>query len=143
MSDSDESLFTIPSASVDTVWPSIEPLLSAFEASMGTASAEEIRTQAREGYAQIWGVATPQGVKGVCVTRIHETPRNRFCSIWVAYGNDVFGDLMTVYQAIEDWASELGCTAVQINGRRGWQRVLPGFKETAVVLEKSLIGVKH
>jgi hypothetical protein len=136
-------LFTVHPDSVNDMWPLIQPHLLQFEQSIGTASAEEIRLQAIDGQAQIWGVATPDGVRGVCITRIHETPRNKFCSIWAAIGNEVFQDILKVYAEIEKWALDNGCTAMEISGRRGWMRVLPGYKEAAVVMHKDLIGVRH
>ena len=137
------ALFTIMPEAIDEHWGLVGPLLEEFERETGTASAEEIKDQARNGLSQVWGLATPAGVRGVCVTRVHVTPRNRFCSIWVAQGSNVFGDLLRVYDAIETWAQSVGCTAMHIHGRRGWKRILPGYREVAVVLEKSLVGVKH
>jgi hypothetical protein len=41
-------------------------------------------------------------------------------------------------RSIEDFARGQGCDAARIVGRRGWARVLDGWKETGVVLDKRL-----
>jgi len=48
-----------------------------------------------------------------------------------------------VYLEIEKWARAVKCVSIGINGRKGWLRVLPGFKQTAVVIEKDLRDVSE
>lgn len=36
------------------------------------------------------------------------------------------------------WGKRLGCSCVQIYARRGWAKVLPGFTEKSVLLERGL-----
>ena len=40
--------------------------------------------------------------------------------------------------SIEQWAKSLGCDRSVIYGRKGWAKVLPDYKQTAVILEKVL-----
>jgi hypothetical protein len=47
------------------------------------------------------------------------------------------------HEHIESWARTMGCYAIEIVGREGWQRVLPDYKRTAVVLEKPLQQQVH
>jgi hypothetical protein len=39
---------------------------------------------------------------------------------------------------IEAWARARGCAGVEIEGRAGWQRVLPGYARDDVILRKEL-----
>lgn len=39
---------------------------------------------------------------------------------------------------VEDYAKAEGCTRVLVEGREGWERIMPDYKRVAVVLEKRL-----
>ena len=139
------SVLGVPSREVDAWWEQLKPHLERFERETQRTDAETIRRQAKERERQIWAVSRDMVVIAVAVTEIYELASGRVCWIWVAAG-DVPDpdDMRSVYQRIEDWARSIGCTSIGINGRKGWLRVLPGFKQTAIVIEKDLRDVgKH
>ena len=39
---------------------------------------------------------------------------------------------------LEDYAKGEGCRAMRIYGRRGWLRILPDYRQIAIVAEKQL-----
>jgi hypothetical protein len=39
-------------------------------------------------------------------------------------------------EVIEPWFWSQGCAWIDINGRKGWKRVMPGYEEVAVTLRK-------
>lgn len=77
-------------------------------------------------------------VYGVVVTQVYPTMRGDICCIWGACGTAPKSVILEVYAHIEAWARNLGCFALEIHGRRGWERMLKGFTKTAVILEKPL-----
>lgn len=47
-------------------------------------------------------------------------------------------ELMEAEKNICVWARELGCTSMEIIGRKGWERQLSDYTASAVVLVKDL-----
>jgi hypothetical protein len=131
-------VFTVPSHAVDVWWPQLRPHLERFERETQRVDAETIRKQAKNCERQIWGVMDGMHVVGVAVTEVYVTPRWPVCWVWYAVGNGGTDAMAKIYDEIEKWARSIGCGSIGICGRKGWIRVLPGFKQTAIVLEKDL-----
>jgi hypothetical protein len=81
--------------------------------------------------AQLW-----VDTKSAAVTRIEEYPRTRACRIWLAGGD--LDELQDVEREIVDWAKTIGCSGVEIYGRRGWLKALEGYDEGATVMYKEI-----
>jgi hypothetical protein len=128
--------FAIPSERVQSARPWLMPFLEEFEREAQTMSAEDVFRQAASADAQLWSYYDGEKYRGVIATRIHPMARGSLCSIWVCYGLNAEELFDGMYQIIEDWAQSMGCYGIEIVGRPGWQRVLPGFKRRAVILEK-------
>lgn len=47
-------------------------------------------------------------------------------------------EMRATAEVLTGWAVRMGCDAVQIYARRGWAKVLPGFTEKSVLLERGL-----
>jgi hypothetical protein len=43
-----------------------------------------------------------------------------------------------LFERIEQYAKDEGCSAIRLYGRKGWERVLDGYKVEHVILEKAL-----
>ena len=72
----------------------------------------------------------------VIVTEIVDYPNQSVCRIWLAGGD--LDELMEAEKSICKWAEELGCTGMEIIGRKGWSRKLTDYKEASVVLVKEI-----
>jgi hypothetical protein len=137
------NVFALGADQIEVFWPYLEPHLKRVERETATVSVEGLKALALNCEAQVWGVQDARGnITGACITRVYETPNGRFCTVFVAAGI-LMPALPEGIALIEDWARGLGCRAIEIIGRRGWQRVLPGYEPRAVVLEKNLIGELH
>ncbi len=137
------NVFALGADQVEELWPYLEPHLKRVEHETATVSVESLKALALNCEAQVWGVQDDRGhITGACITRVYETPNGRFCTVFVAAGV-LMPILAEGIALIEDWARGLGCRAIEIIGRRGWQRVLQGYEPRAVVLEKNLIGELH
>lgn len=87
--------------------------------------------------AQLWTWETDD-VHAALVTKIEEFPDGkRFCLLLSAGGCRVH-DWKSQLPVVEDWAKSEGCVELRIYGRRGWLRVLDGFKEREVTMVKAL-----
>lgn len=86
------------------------------------------------GEAQLWTVVRfTGGILAAVVTEID----GDCCTISACGGSERHRWLNLISQ-IEDYARAMGCKSMRIIGRKGWTRVLPQFRQTAVVLERTL-----
>lgn len=81
--------------------------------------------------SQLWPAAD-----SAAVTEIRTTPNAKILQVWLAGGH--LETLTRMFADMETWGRSVGCQAIQINGREGWERVLPGLTRRAVVLAKEL-----
>lgn len=130
-------LFAVSRSQLDTVWPHVLPLLQRFESETQTMTVEVMRQKVERAEAQLWCYAEDGIVLGVGLTEICEHSTGRFCRVWAIAG-DLEPALVPIAEMVEEWARSLGCVAMEINGRKGWARKLPGYKVKAYVIEKDL-----
>lgn len=131
-------VFTVKSYEVPEYREHFEPVLKAIERRTKLVTAADVLEQSQSGDAQLWGYAKDGQVLFAAATRIHEMAQGKLCTIWVGAGEgtpEVFRD---VHDAIEAWARSLGCFALEIVGRKGWQRIVDGYSAEAVVMVKPL-----
>ena len=92
----------------------------------------------KEAKAQCWGLAENGVIKGIWITRIEETASARFGFVWIAAGKGLDAGVPLFLDCTEQWFREKDCEYVEIVGRRGWGKVLPGYCERAVIFRKGL-----
>lgn len=132
------SAFCLGSDEIDAHWQQIEPHLRRLER-CGHCDVDELREELRDARKQLWGYQDGAGdgrVLGVAVTRIagKTTP---VCEIFGAAGTQSNpGQIHELYAHIEQWARSIGCVKIRLQGRRGWQRLLSGFEQVGIILEK-------
>ena len=93
--------------------------------------------QQGEPYAQLW-IGIDDGLKAVAVTQICVYPRRKVARVWIFAAEDapswIAGDLMH----IEAWAKAEGCSEIEMSGRLGWRKRLPGWGVREVLMTKEL-----
>ena len=94
-------------------------------------SLEDVWHEIEQDRAQFWPLPY-----GAVVTQVLEYPRRRVFRIWLAGGE--LDQLMYALEHAEEYARHRECDAIEIDGRKGWARVLDGFTETCRVLERKL-----
>ena len=97
-----------------------------------THSLDDVKAAVAKGEAQLWC-----GEQSALVTELMVYPRKKVCRIWMAGGLlwELQGEMLP---AVEEWAKSKGCTSVEIIGRRGWGRVLEGYRQPHTVLMKEI-----
>lgn len=70
------------------------------------------------------------------VTEIVDYPQRSVCRIWLAGGD--MDELLEAEKMIARWAKGIGCTGMEIIGRKGWERKLKDYKPASVVLVKDI-----
>ncbi len=98
-------------------------------------SVDEVRENLRTARMQLWGAQEDGRVIGIVITRVG----SGCCELFAGAGTQTArGQIQTLYECIEQWAREIGCTRMRIVGRKGWLRALKGFQVKDVILEKEL-----
>ncbi len=124
-----------PIATTDTCWSDewrrAWPLLAPAAALAGTHDAADVKAACMAGRAQLWPAADAAGV-----TELAAYPRLRALRLWLAGGRRE--TLAGMLPAVEAFAARRGCTRIEILGRGGWERALPGFRRRAVLLVKEI-----
>lgn len=129
-------VLTLQSYEIDEHWFWIERFLKRVEGAPWTL--QHVKQDLKSASAQLWGLVNERSsVKGIVITRLENYHDTRFGLVWIAAGEGVEHSRVMLDE-IERWFKSMGCTRVEITGRKGWERVLPGYECKHVVLSKEL-----
>ena len=106
-------------------------VVDALEYAHNSHSFEQVIDIVKRGDAQFWAFSD-----SAIVTEIIEYPQRRTLRFWLAGGN--LKTLLDVEPKIRKWSILYQCEAVEIIGRKGWEKVLKGYEPTAIVLVKEI-----
>ena len=106
-------------------------VVDALEYAHNSHSFEQVINIVKRGDAQFWAFSD-----SAIVTEIIEYPQRRTLRFWLAGGN--LKTLLDVEPKIRKWSILYRCEAVEIIGRKGWEKVLKGYEPTAIVLVKEI-----
>ena len=90
---------------------------------------EQVIEIVKRGDAQLWALRD-----SAIVTEIIDYPQRRTLRFWLAGGN--MKTLLEVEPKIRKWSILYRCEAVEIIGRKGWEKVMKDYEPTAIVLVK-------
>lgn len=125
----------IPANEIPAVWSLIEPLiLRALEYSPDY-TLEDIRQSLCAEQRQCF--ATWPVIDTICITAIEKRPAAKVLVIWWKAGK-LHEDWREMLAATEGWGRSMGCSMIEFRGRKGWKRLLPGYK-TELLYRKDLI----
>ena len=131
-----DSLDGIAAKDIDSVWPSVEGLITEALSTSYTTPAK-MHELLNANAAQLWLAKNGTEIDAVCITQVAVHDLGKTCGIWVCVGTNraAWQDYMTV---IEAWAKSNGCIGMMHTARLGWQRILKpmGYAPTHIVLEK-------
>lgn len=134
--------FAVQPGELHYVWNECIPLLSRALARSGhERTIDYVLEQLMSKHAQLWCACDRDGTLiGALVTQVEELgDGEKACRLWLVGGKSREKWLHALTEEIEPWAKSIGCTSVRFSGRRGWRRVLPGYVQTQISLEKSLV----
>jgi len=113
-------------------WPHARPLIKAAIDETELSDFSEVERQVLDGDQLLW-LAWSGRIEAAATTHL----ANRVLTI-VACSGHQRERWLPLFNQIEDYARKEGCRAVRIFGRKGWERVLDGYRAEYVVLEKAL-----
>lgn len=114
----------VPPQLIDGLWPRIFPHLSkAAEYTFGRYEPEDILDFVVSGDAHLWVVFDDKNIVGITVTRFWQYPRKK-CLDVMFLGGEEWGEWKDiVFDTLQRWAHDSGCTAIEASGRVGFARV--------------------
>lgn len=127
-------VFCVRKDEIPFAWPEIERCLSRVKDVPWSLS--DVRRYLEDGQALAWGLRSGNDVLGFWITRIEESYTAKFGLVWICAGDGLHFGLPVYREVIEPWFWSQGCEWIDINGRKGWKRVMPGYDEVAVTLRK-------
>lgn len=127
---------------IDEVWPLLEPCFQkAIEAVHTAWTTDAILRDAHERRLLLWAIyrrESPLPILAAAATSVRETKAGKTAVIEHVGGDDMKAWLCPALEQFEQLAREHGCARLELEGRLGWQRVLPGFTPERIVLGKAL-----
>jgi hypothetical protein len=99
---------------------------------------EYLRWAPLERECFVWGTGTESEMRLVVYGRIVEYPAARMLQVFLALGNDLDNCLPSLIGSMEKLGHMTECEECEVIGRLGWERKLPGFERSAIVLRKPL-----
>jgi len=97
----------------------------------------DIEPELIAGRMQLWIAGQPGRLSMACITEVQKRPRATV-GVVVYIAGAHRERWLHFLPVVEQWMREQGCTRIEAWCRRGWERVLPQFRKTHVLMEKPL-----
>jgi hypothetical protein len=127
-------LLCVNPTDVQKVWPLARDLILAAIERTDLSDFADIEKDVLAGDQLLW-LAISDRVEAAATTHLS---RN-ICTLTACSGHQR-ERWLPLFARIEKYAKDEGCKAMRIYGRRGWERVLDGYRVEHVILEKALHG---
>lgn len=125
-------LLCVNPADVSKTWPLARDLIRAAIERTDLSDFADIEKDVLAGDQLLW-LAISDRVEAAATTHLS---RN-VCTLTACSGHQR-ERWLPLFARIEKYAKDEGCSTMRIYGRKGWERVLDGYKAEYVILEKSL-----
>lgn len=112
-------------------WEEARPHLENALARCPTHTIEDVERDLLQHKAQFFSLGD-----AFVVTQVVEHPRRRVLRVWLAGGN--LDTLRRALPELDTIARDWGCDRVEIDGRRGWSKIMPEYDIERVVLTKDI-----
>ena len=134
-------LTSVNPAQVQNVWPIVMDRLLRAIRRTELAGFAEVERDVLAGQALLWlalsGTRDDVKIDAVATTRLELTDAGKVCVITTCEGKGM-ARWLPLIRGIEDYARAEGCSCVRIFGRKGWLRVLDGYRQTHAIIDKRL-----
>ncbi len=134
-------IIAVPEGEIDHVWPMVSVLLKpAVDLDTGRHALDDVKRDLTECKRQLWAAILDGTCVAVVVTGIAQYPGRTICQAQYGGGSRLDDWLPDILNVVEEWAGQIGCSAIEVVGRRGWVRKLApyGFSHERVFIEREI-----
>jgi hypothetical protein len=129
-------LVCVDPARVREVWPYARQFIAAAIQRTELSSVNDIEQAILNG-KQLWLAWNGKVIEAAAATELAKVGAKLICTLTACGGNHR-ERWVHLFKKIEQYAKDEGASAMRIYGRRGWERVLDGYRVEHVILEKRL-----
>lgn len=129
-------LVCVDPSRVYELWPTIAPLVRKAIAKANISAFADIESDILQGCSLVW-LAWSDRIEAVATTALYQADNGKVCVVTACSGSDM-ARWIPLLDKIEQYAKDEGCQRTRIFGRKGWLRVLNGYRTKFVMMEKEL-----
>ena len=120
------------------IWEEVAPLLEKVkEHTEGEFETDAYIEPLTNGNMHLWIATEYSDVKAAMVTQFAIYPQKNILRI-VSMAGDDFEEIRGFQDMIEAFAVRMGCSALEMWGRKGWKKLLPDWESNYIVYTKDL-----
>jgi len=129
-------LVCVDPARIGEVWPLVRERIRIAIERTGLSDFAAIEAEALAGRQLVW-MAWDGEIAAVAMTEKSSIGTRTICTLTACQGYDR-DRWLPLFEQIEKYAKDEGCSTMRVLGRKGWERVLDGYTVENVVMEKAL-----
>jgi len=122
---------------VHQIWPHVRDLLKAACRRTELSAFADIEADILSGRSLLWLAWNGHAIEAAAATILINSDTAKVCIITVC-GGRVMNRWLPLLAEIEAYAERERCTRVRIFGRKGWLRVLDGYEQKHIIMDKDL-----
>jgi hypothetical protein len=138
MASDEVTVYLPPIEEVVRRWSEIEPVLARATTRTGCYEPIDLLMMAANGKAGLWLCKHGDEIDAALVTQVVIYPRRRILEVIFGGGNNLKRWVETAVEAIDQHASELGCSHVACVGRSGWVRAWGAHPTGDIIMVREL-----
>jgi hypothetical protein len=129
-------LVCVDPARIGEVWPLVRERVKLAIERTELSDFDLMERSILAGEQLIW-LAWDDEIAAVAVTHKSSVGTKTICTLTACHGYQR-DKWLPLFEQIEQYARNEGCSAMRLYGRKGWERVLHGYNVKNVVMEKAL-----
>lgn len=134
----DIRLLAVDPKRVGEIWLAARPLIEKAYKNGDQNIPDNVLHDLRCGRRLLWlAVDEKEAIVAAMLTQLFEMVSGKMCKMQEC-GGERMPEWKHLRRRIEDYARAEGCTRVLVEGRPGWERIMPDYQRVAIVLEKVL-----
>lgn len=134
----DIRLIAVDPKRAQEIWPAARPLIERAYKDGDQDVPPTILHDLTKGRRVLWlAVDGEENIIAAMLTQLFQMNSGKMLKMQEC-GGERMHEWKHLRRRIEDYAKAEGCTRVLVEGRPGWERIMPDYERVAVVLEKRL-----
>ncbi len=119
------------------VWPSVRDMIKLSIETTNLSDFDAVERDVLQGRSLLWLAWDGLHIMAAATTELVLAQERKTCVVVACAGRGM-ETWLPLLSRIEDYAQAEGCVSMRIIGRRGWSRVLDGYRERFAIMEKTL-----